>query len=89
MARSVHSDAQHRRTASSQRRLADHVEEGVLLAGEGRTRQVLGGGAGAHRHRAAAELAVRGGDLGAQVVGLQMTAAWPATSPGVARPLLA
>ena len=43
-ARSVHSDAQQRRTASSTRVGADDVEVGVLLAGEARGRQVLGGG---------------------------------------------
>ena len=32
-------------------RLAAHVEEGFLLAGEGGLRQVLGGGRGAHRDR--------------------------------------
>jgi hypothetical protein len=43
---------------------ADHVEEGLLLAGERGLRQILGGRAGAHRHRdlavAARQFAVMG-----------------------------
>ncbi len=52
---------------------AGHVEEGLLLAGEGGIGQVLGGGRGTHRHRdlaaavVGAQLGVGGADTGVQL----------------------
>ena len=48
IARSVNSDAKHRRHASSSAARPAHVEVGFLLAGEARVGQVLGGRAAAH-----------------------------------------
>ena len=66
--------AKQRRQASSRLSARRDVEEGVLLAGEARRRQVLGGRRGAHREADVLAVlvlqpAVAGEDLGREVVG--------------------
>ncbi len=48
---------------------ADHVEEGLLLAGEGGVGQVFGGGRGAHREAGLGIASAQGGE-GCRAIGL-------------------